>query len=171
MFTIQVLACYDCIGSSTPFLFTVLLSSFLLATCADAQQLPGGLWKTDVSKRSIDLDELMSGGPPKDGTPTINTSTFMTPAQAADWLEPQAVVVASEISATGVFDPQVDGQQLTFRYESGQFVDEQTGSIWDITGRAIEGAWTGKQLESLHAGDYFAFAWFVFKPETGLYGE
>jgi hypothetical protein len=33
--------------------------------------------KTDFSKRSVDFDEIMSGGPPKDGIPSINDPKFV----------------------------------------------------------------------------------------------
>ena len=76
---------------------------------------------------------------------------------------------AREIGSTGVFDRRLDGRTLTFRYQDGRFVDPQTGSTWDITGRAVGGDLQGEQLERIHHGDYFAFAWFAFKPEAKLY--
>jgi len=37
--------------------------------------------KTDFDKRSIDLGEIMSGGPPKDGIPSIDRPKFITVEQ------------------------------------------------------------------------------------------
>ena len=43
------------------------------------------------------------------------------------------------VGASGIFEPSVDGQKLTFNFYDGRFVDEQTGSFWDIRGEAREG--------------------------------
>ena len=77
---------------------------------------------------------------------------------------------ARDVGATGVFDPRLDdGRRLTFRYEGGAFVDDATGSRWDVTGRAGDGPLAGTRLRPIRHGDYFAFAWFAFQPETALY--
>jgi len=38
-----------------------------------------------------------------------------------------------------------------------------------VTGRAVEGPLEGTQLERIEHGDYFAFAWFAFRPDATLY--
>lgn len=43
-------------------------------------------WTTDFSQRSIPWSEIISGGPPKDGIPAIDTPTFESVAAAAQWL-------------------------------------------------------------------------------------
>ncbi|MBW7991700.1 MAG: DUF3179 domain-containing protein [Planctomycetes bacterium] len=73
------------------------------------------------------------------------------------------------IGSTGVFDRRVDGRTLSFRYSNGSFYDKQTASVWDITGQAVKGPLQGKKLTRIVHGDYFAFAWFAFKPETEIY--
>lgn len=76
--------------------FLVLL--LILAPAAFAQ-LPGGDWKTDLSKKSIDLRELRSGGPPKDGIPAIHNPKFETVTEASRWLagkEPLQMVRTGE---------------------------------------------------------------------------
>ena len=49
-------------------------------------QLGPGPWRTDLSKKSIDLRELRSGGPPKDGIPAIFDPKFASVDQAETWL-------------------------------------------------------------------------------------
>ena len=88
---------------------------------------------------------------------------------AVSALDERQIRASKEVGSTGVFDPRAEGQRLRFRYEDGQFVDEQTGSTWTITGRAVSGPLEGTQLKRLSHGDYFAFAWFAFQPETQLY--
>jgi hypothetical protein len=71
--------------------------------------------------------------------------------------------------STGAFERTVNGKVLDFRYRRGKIQDRQTGSTWSISGRAVEGELKGTQLKTLTFGDYFAFAWLVFWPETKIY--
>ncbi|MFP4227912.1 MAG: DUF3179 domain-containing protein [Salinivenus sp.] len=85
-------------------------------------------------------------------------------------LDARTINQSKDIGATGVFDRQVDGRTLTFQYDGdGAFLDEETGSTWTVTGRATSGPLEGTQLERIDHGDYFAFAWFAFRPDGELY--
>jgi hypothetical protein len=93
------------------------------------------------------------------------------------WLQPglRSPLDAAEIDeskrigAVGVFDPRWDGQDLTFQPEgTGTFVDEQTGSTWNILGEAIAGPAAGDRLEPVDHVDTFWFAWAAFQPGTRL---
>ncbi|KAA3624067.1 MAG: DUF3179 domain-containing protein [Proteobacteria bacterium] len=42
---------------------------------------------TDAGKRSVELSEIVSGGPPKDGIPAIDSPVFETTRAAAAWIE------------------------------------------------------------------------------------
>ncbi len=88
---------------------------------------------------------------------------------AVSALDAQRISESKAVGSTGVFDPRVDGRTLRFRYEDGRFVDAETGSTWTITGRAVSGPLDGQQLDRIGHGDYFAFAWFAFKPQTVMY--
>ena len=71
------------------------------------------------------------------------------------------------MGATGVFDPHLDGEKLTFQRKDGEFVDDQTGSTWNLFGRATSGRLTGKELTPIvHRGSQLWFSWAVFKPDT-----
>lgn len=73
------------------------------------------------------------------------------------------------LAATGAFSPEVDGRRLTFRAQGPQgFVDDQTGSAWDVLGRALSGPLAGSRLEPAGHVDTFWFAWAAFHPETRL---
>ena len=74
-----------------------------------------------------------------------------------------------DVGATGVFDPTVDGEKLTFSKEGDSIVDDQTGSTWNILGQAVDGPLSGQQLESIVHGDHFWFSWAAFKPDTLIY--
>jgi len=88
---------------------------------------------------------------------------------AVSALDARRISQSKAVGSTGVFDPRLDGRVLHFRYEDGRFVDEETGSTWTITGRAVSGPLAGRQLDPIAHGDYFAFAWFAFKPQTTIY--
>ena len=71
--------------------------------------------------------------------------------------------------ATGVFSPVVDGDTLKFEWTNGKIRDTKTASRWTISGKAVAGPLKGQQLNTKTFGDYFAFAWMVFYPDTELY--
>lgn len=50
-------------------------------------------WQTDFTKRSIDWDEVLSGGPPKDGIPAVDAPTFESVAAAGERLAEQSPVL------------------------------------------------------------------------------
>ncbi len=88
---------------------------------------------------------------------------------AASALDASEIGRSRDVGATGVFEPQVDGRRLQFRYENGQFVDAETGSRWNVLGQAASGEMKGKQLRRITHGDYFAFAWLAFRPDTEIF--
>jgi Protein of unknown function (DUF3179) len=81
-----------------------------------------------------------------------------------------AVIAASrDVGAAAVFERDVDGHVLTFSVRGDEFVDEQTGSSWDIFGRATAGPLAGERLRAVVSANHFWFAWAVFKPETRIW--
>jgi hypothetical protein len=48
---------------------------------------------TDFSQRSVSFDEILSGGPPRDGIPPIDDPQFVSVDEAAEWLEPVEPVI------------------------------------------------------------------------------
>ena len=89
----------------------------------------------------------------------------------ASALDKSSIRDSRDVGATGVFDPQVDGQNLTFSAESAgaDIVDAETGSVWNILGQAVEGPLTGKKLTPIVHANHFWFAWGAFKPDTLIY--
>lgn len=55
-------------------------------------------WRTDWTRRTIEYDEILSGGPPRDGIPSIDAPQFINFAAADDWLADNEPVVAVEIA-------------------------------------------------------------------------
>jgi hypothetical protein len=81
----------------------------------------------------------------------------------------QIIASAEDVGATGVFDPNLEGQKLKFSHENEAIVDNETGSIWNILGQATNGPLAGKSLRPIVHGDHFWFSWAAFKPDTIIY--
>ena len=68
------------------------------------------------------------------------------------------------------FHPRFDGQDLTFEARDDGLFDTQTGSRWQLDGRAVEGPLAGGRLEPVaEAYVAFWFAWATFQPTTRLW--
>ncbi|MGH2581634.1 MAG: DUF3179 domain-containing protein [Anaerolineales bacterium] len=74
-----------------------------------------------------------------------------------------------EVGAAAAFSRNINGMTLTFIYADGAITDEQTGTTWDIFGRAVAGSLEGAQLEAVVSINHFWFSWAAFKPETTIY--
>jgi len=64
------------------------------------QQPPTGAereFNTDSSKHTVSFDEILSGGPPKDGIPAIDNPKFISIEEADTWLEDHEPVVLVKI--------------------------------------------------------------------------
>ena len=87
----------------------------------------------------------------------------------ASALDKTRIAESRDVGAVGVFEAELDGQTLTFRAEGDAFVDEQTGTIWNLLGQAVSGPLAGKSLTPVVHGSHFWFAWAAFAPETEVY--
>ncbi len=58
---------------------------------------------------------------------------------------------------------------LRFGIDSQGIVDEQTGSHWNVLGKAIDGPLVNTQLLPVDSGVHFAFAWLAFNPDSEIY--
>lgn len=52
---------------------------------------------TDFSQRTVELDSIRSGGPPKDGIPSIDDPRFVAVDAARAWIEPKEPVIVVAI--------------------------------------------------------------------------
>jgi hypothetical protein len=159
-------------------------------------------WKTDFSRHTVPLDEISSGGPPRDGIPPLDAPKFLWLAEGDAFLKPQEPVIAfahngearaypiqiliwheivnDVVGGTPVtvtfcplcntaiaFDRTLDGRVYDFgttgnlRHSDLVMWDRQTESWWQqVTGEAIVGELTGKQLALLPAA---IVSWEAFK--------
>lgn len=75
-----------------------------------------------------------------------------------------------EKRAAAAFHPELEGERLTFQGTSSGFQDQETATVWNVTGEAVIGAESGRRLEPV-GGSFVAFwgAWMNFNPESELW--
>ena len=145
---------YDSIGNN-PFLFDGDLDGRLPAVERVVAIEVDGL---DVAYPFTLLSELQVVNDTVQGTPltvfwrTGTASTFGNSDQ--------------DTGSTAVYNRELNGQVLSFQGALDGFRDEQTGSLWNIFGEAVDGPLAGSELEQVVSAEHFWFAWSVFKPDT-----
>lgn len=87
----------------------------------------------------------------------------------ASALDASQIPEGRDVGAAVAYSATVDGKTLTFEFANGVFRDKETGSEWDILGRAISGTLQGAQLTELPAINHFWFSWAAFRPETRVH--
>ena len=73
----------------------ILLPAFLamsLPASADPTRWQAAGWKTDFTKADVPFEEILSGGPPKDGIPSIDNPVFEPVAEATLYAEREPVI-------------------------------------------------------------------------------
>jgi hypothetical protein len=85
-------------------------------------------------------------------------------------LDDSSVADGRQVGTAAVFDREVAGRTLTFRRGAGTgtFSDRETGSTWDISGRATAGPLAGERLRLLPSDDQFWFAIAAFFPRAQI---
>lgn len=84
-------------------------------------------------------------------------------------LDKENIEDSHHIGTVTVFSSIVEGKVLIFKKKKGKFIDTETGSVWDITGKCVEGSYLGKELVTEVHSNHFAFAWLAFHPESEIY--
>ena len=154
---------YDSIGSN-PFLFQGPTDGRLEAV---ERVVTVSLADADVAYRLTILSEV---GVINDSQSGQDLVVFHTDGTSSA-LGAGVIADAEDVGATGVFNPNLNGQKLTFRQDGDQIVDEETGSSWNILGQAVAGSLAGEQLSPVVHGDHFWFSWAAFKPDTIIFGS
>lgn len=152
---------YD--SSATPFLFQGELDGRLPALARVAGLI------LDGEARAYPFTVAAEMGVINDQLGETPTAIFHKPGTASA-LDQATIADSRDVGSIGVFDRRLDGQTLSFvGVGEGIFQDEQTGSTWDILGRATDGPLAGSQLTQLIAFDHFWFAWAAFNAQTTVY--
>ncbi len=154
---------YD--GSSRPFLFSGKIDS----------RLPGlervvALGR-DSGGTAIALGALASLGVVNLVVEQVPIAVFWA-AGTVSVLDAESIENAKEIGSAAAYQARIDGRVLRFRPgpAGGSFIDDQTGSSWNILGIATAGELRGRQLAPVLHTTEFWFAWSAFHPTTQLWG-
>ncbi|MEJ7797875.1 MAG: DUF3179 domain-containing protein, partial [Solirubrobacteraceae bacterium] len=87
-------------------------------------------------------------------------------------LDAGVITDSRDVGTAAAFDPRTPTRVLTFApAPAGAFADRQTGSTWDITGRAVRGPLAGERLRPLHHDEQFWFAVAAFLPAATIAGR
>jgi len=90
--------------------------------------------------------------------------------EVASPLDASEISQGADVGAAAVFVRSADGRTLTFERGSkpGTFRDRETGSVWDMSGRATSGSLEGEHLEQVESDDQFWFALAAFFPDVEI---
>jgi hypothetical protein len=113
-------------------------------------------------------ESLSSVGAVNDTVGGQRVVVFWTEGTASA-LDTAQIPEGRDVGAAVAYSAEVGGHPLTFEFADGVFRDQETGSEWDILGRAVAGALEGKQLTEVPAINHFWFSWAAFRPETRVY--
>lgn len=83
--------------------------------------------------------------------------------------QPLTAIYDEGLDTGRVFLRKANDQTLNFRLENDRMIDEQTQSIWNERGVAMEGPLEGTRLEMINVYDVMWFGWFAFHPQTEVY--
>jgi Protein of unknown function (DUF3179) len=85
-------------------------------------------------------------------------------------LDAPSIEDSRDVGTAAAFDRRVDGRTLSFEPRGDGFVDRETGSRWDIAGRAVEGELAGARLAPVRQDQQFWFALAAFVPDARIEG-
>ncbi len=153
---------YDNINSS-PFLFRGPPTPGALPPMARVLTVDLGgqavAYPYDLLEQAVVVNDVVAGRP---------VAVFWQPGVASA-LDSGAIAQGRDVGSAAAFLPELEGQRLTFVNESGRIVDVETGSTWNLLGRAVDGELAGQQLTPVVGINHFWFSWAAFKPETRIY--
>jgi len=89
---------------------------------------------------------------------------------AASALDESRIASGRDVGQTAAFSRVFDDRTLTFAaMEDGRYRDRETGSTWDLAGRATDGPLKDSRLTPVPHGNHFWFAWTAFRPASAVW--
>jgi Protein of unknown function (DUF3179) len=87
-------------------------------------------------------------------------------------LDNAGIPYSRDVGTAGTFDRRLGDRLLSFEPSGdGRFRDRQTGSTWNIRGRATAGALAGRRLRPVVSDQQFWFAVAAFLPDARILGR
>ncbi len=111
-------------------------------------------------RRQAPLNDVVAGEP---------IVVFFDPAVRSA-LDRLGIADGAKVGAAAVFSAKLGGERLTFSTarRPGRFRDNETGSLWDVSGRAAAGPLAGRRLRPRRHDDQFWFALAAFYPNAKI---
>jgi hypothetical protein len=86
---------------------------------------------------------------------------------------PILLALGEDSKSVRAFERVVDGRTLELFAKPGsspvQFVDAETATVWDFSGKGLSGPLAGKQLKKIKALKDYWFDWKIYNPQTSVY--
>ncbi len=79
------------------------------------------------------------------------------------------IATSRDVGAVAAYSRLLDDRVLRFTLRDGAIIDRETGSTWNLFGRAIKGRLAGRSVTPLDAIDSFWFDWAAFHPDTKIW--
>jgi hypothetical protein len=97
--------------------------------------------------------------------------SIFAPSELLSVLDSSVIENSRKIAEATAWNRNSDAYEtpLSFHIENGLIKDDQTGSSWNILGKAVDGPLMDTQLQPLDSGVHFAFAWLAFNPDSEIY--
>ncbi len=90
---------------------------------------------------------------------------------ATSALDQTQIDASRDVGMAALYSRKLNNLVLTFTVDAEALIrDDQTKTIWNIFGTAVDGELKGSQLEPRFGVPNFWFAWAAFHPETSIYG-
>jgi hypothetical protein len=84
-------------------------------------------------------------------------------------LDAEIIRDSRRIPAAAAYARRLGDRTLNFELRGERILDRETGSEWDLFGRAIAGPLRGERLKPVDSGVHFAFAWLAFNPQSEIF--
>jgi len=114
------------------------------------------------------FDELAANRVANDEVEGVPFVVFWQPG-ASSALDQGSIPEGRDVGQTVAFDRRLAGRTLSFEWQAGRFIDRETGTIWDLAGRGVEGPLAGERLAPIPHGNHFWFAWAAFRSKTRVW--
>jgi uncharacterized protein DUF3179 len=86
---------------------------------------------------------------------------------------PIFIVVGDDKKSVRAYERTLDVSTLEFFVSANAvpltLMDNKSGSLWDFTGKAISGAWSGRQLRRVSILNDYWFDWVTYHPQSSVY--
>ena len=88
---------------------------------------------------------------------------------------PVVIAMGEDNRSVRAFERTVDGRTLEFFQKKDdknpqfQLIDAETGSTWNVEGKATSGSLAGRQLKKVFVLEDYWFDWRLYHPDTAIY--